>query len=185
MISGIRPGRKASLSVEFWYSKHMRSTVFSAGLGLLFVVSTATACGALRQNLRNQFVSYRGAWQCDGGDCKQGGMSRATKQHREGETDITHVTLNNQVAMVWNAGAPPESFSAQLRCGGGSAEVPAERIKAPGEHKIAGQKDSYVILVRAKDYDFIGDCKQVRVKTHATWEAGKKTYEAEAGLKLK
>ncbi|MCR9162082.1 MAG: hypothetical protein ACE37F_28500 [Nannocystaceae bacterium] len=90
----------------------------------------ALGCGALRQNLRNQFLSYRGAWQCEGGNCKMPAMKRSIKQHREGETDITHVTMHNQVAMVFNAGAAPDSFSAKISCGGDVAEVPAERIKA-------------------------------------------------------
>ncbi len=142
----------------------------------------ALGCGALRQNLRNQFLSYRGAWQCSGGNCKVAQMERSIKQHREGETNITHVTMHNQVAMVFNAGAVPDTFSARVSCGGDSADVPAERIKAPGDHGIAAQKDSYVVLVRPKDYAFSEGCKTYRVRAHATWEGGKKSYDVDAGL---
>lgn len=145
----------------------------------------ALGCGALRQNLRNQFLSYRGAWQCEGGKCKMPAMKRSIKQHREGETDITHVTMHNQVAMVFNAGAPPDSFSAKIACGGDSSDVPAERVKAPGAHKISGQSDSYVVLVRPSDYPFGEGCNKFRVTAHATWEGGKKEYDAVAGLELK
>ncbi len=149
------------------------------------VGSLATGCGALRQNLRNQFVSYRGAWQCQGGKCKMPAMKRATRAHREGETDVSHVELHNQVAMVFNAGAPPETFTARLACGSDAADVPAERIKAPGKHGISAQQDSYVVLVRPKDYPFAEGCSKFRVTTHATWEGGKKTYDLTAGLDVK
>lgn len=158
----------------------MRTT--AALVGCVLAGSFALGCGALRQNLRNQFVSYRGAWQCDGGKCKMPAMTRSTRAHREGEIDVTHVKMNNQVAMVFNAGAPPDSFSARIACGSDAADVPADRIKAPGQHGVAGQSDSYVILVRPKDYPFAEGCKQFRVKTHATWEGGKKSYDTEAGI---
>jgi hypothetical protein len=112
-------------------------------------------------------------------------MKRSTKQHREGETDISHVEMHNQVAMVFNAGAPPDSFSARISCGGDSADVPADRVKAPGQHGISGQSDSYVVLVRPGDYAFGESCNEFRVRAHATWEGGKKEYDAEAGLELK
>ncbi len=149
---------------------------------VLLAVPLSLGCGALRQNLRNQFLSYRGAWQCEGGNCKMPAMKRSTRQHREGETDISHVTMHNQVAMVFNAGAPPDSFSARVSCGGDAADVPADRIKAPGDHGISAQSDSYVVLVRPSDYPFGQGCKQFRVKAHATWEGGKKTYDQQAGL---
>ena len=112
-------------------------------------------------------------------------MKRSIKQHREGETDITHVQMHNQVAMVFNAGAAPDSFSAKISCDGDSAEVAADRIKAPGQHEISGQSDSYVILVRPGDYPFGESCKKFRVRAHATWEVGKKEYDFEAGIELK
>lgn len=176
----MRPGaRTCRAPAAGLYSPGMRRALLVLGLvGAPLVLG----CGALRQNLRNQFLSYRGAWQCQGGKCKVASMKRSIKQHREGETDITHVTMHNQVAMVFNAGAPPDSFSARISCGGDSADVPAERIKAPGQHDVAGQKDSYAIIVRPKDYPFAKGCKQFRVRAHATWEGGKKTYDAEAGL---
>lgn len=149
------------------------------GLGV-----TLIACGALRQNLRNQFLSFRGAWQCDAKGCKQPQMVRSKKSHREGEVDISHVKMQPQVGAVFNAGAEPESFSAKVKCGGNSADVAEKRIKAPGKHKISGQADSYVVLVRPSDHDFLEGCNQIRVVAHATWENGKRTYDEEAGLQV-
>ncbi len=156
----------------------------SLRVALVFgVLAGLGACGALRQNLRNEFVSYRGTWQCDKAGCKQAQMVRSKKAHRDGEINVAHVKIQPHVVMIFNAGAAPDSFSATLRCGGKSGPVPDARIKAPGRHKIAGQADSYALIVKRKDYAFAATCKDLRIVTHATWEGGKRTYEAEAGLK--
>lgn len=152
----------------------------------VLVVSVAAGiggCGALRQNLRNQFVSYRGTWACEQAGCNQKQMVRSRKAHREGEVNIAHVKIQPHVMMVFNAGAAPETFSATLSCAGSSGEVPSSQIRAPGKHQIAGQADSYAVIINRKHYPFAAKCKDLRVVAHATWESGKKTYEAEAGLK--
>ena len=153
-------------------------------MGIVFatVASAVFACG-LRQNLRNQFLSYRGAWHCDKKACGQAGMSRSTRGSRAGDVEITNVKMNPRVAMVVNAGAAPQTFSAQLACGGQTQEVPGERVLPPGQHKIAGQGDSYVILIEPGDYAF-SDCREYRLRAHATWENGKREYDLEAGIAI-
>jgi hypothetical protein len=153
-------------------------------MGIVFVTAASAtfACG-LRQNLRNQFLSYRGAWHCEKKECGQAGMTRSTRGSRSGDVEITSVKMNPRVAMVINAGAAPQTFTAELKCGGQTQEVPGERVLAPGTHKIAGQNDSYVVLIDATDYAF-GDCKEYRLHTQATWENGKRTYDLESGLSV-
>ncbi len=153
------------------------------GIVLVTAASAMFAC-ALRQNLRNQFLSYRGAWHCEKKACGQAGMTRSTRATRSGQVDITTVKMNPKVAMVINAGAPPETFTAQLACGGQTQQVPADKILGPGAHKISGQADSYVVLVDPADYAF-GDCNEYRLRAHATWEGGKRKYDLEAGLSVK
>jgi hypothetical protein len=151
---------------------------------VLVTAASATFACALRQNLRNQFLSYRGAWHCEKKPaCGQAGMTRSTRGSRAGEVDITNVKMNPKVAMVVNAGAPPESFTAKLACGGQTQDVPADNILGPGAHKIAGQADSYVVLVDPADYSF-GECNAYRLHAHATWENGKREYNLEAGLSV-
>lgn len=152
------------------------------GIVLVTAGSALFAC-ALRQNLRNQFLSYRGAWQCEKKACGQAGMTRSTRGSRAGEVEITNVKMNPKVAMVVNAGAAPQTFDVELACGGQTQEVPADKVLAPGTHKISGQSESYVVLVDPADYAF-GDCKEFRLHAHATWENGKREYDLEAGLQV-
>lgn len=161
-----------------------RFSGFSRAAVLVGLGVTVVACGSLRQNLRNQFLSFRGAWQCESKGCKQPEMVQSRKSHREGEVDVSHVKMQPRVAVVFNAGAEPETFSAKVKCGGNSGDVADAQIKAPGTHKISGQSDSYVVMVRRKDHDFLADCNAIRVVAHATWENGKRTFEDEAGLKI-
>lgn len=147
---------------------------------------TATAatmgCGALRQNLRNQFVSYRGAWHCESAGCDESSMKRSAKNHREGEVNITHVSLQPAAAMVFYPGTPVQSFTATVECGGQTADVPSDKVEAPGTHGISGEPDSWIVVIEASDYAMSG-CNTWRVTTHATWADGS-TYEEKAGIQV-
>lgn len=152
-------------------------------LAALALCATAVlACGALRQNLRNQFVSYRGTWACEKPGCDQAKMKRSTKNHRDGEVNITHAKLQPAVAMVFHPGAPVESMTASVECSGQRADVPAARLEAPGAHRIGGEGDSWVVMLDPSDYAMKG-CKVWRVTTHATWSDGS-TYQERAGVQV-
>jgi hypothetical protein len=155
------------------------------GLGPLAALSLCAtavlACGALRQNLRNQFVSYRGTWACEKPGCGEAQMKRSTKNQRDGEVNITHALLQPAVAMVFHPGSPVQSLTATVACSGKQADVPPAKVKAPGSHEIGGEGDSWVVLVDPADYDMKG-CKVWRVTTRATWSDGS-TYEETAGVK--
>lgn len=148
---------------------------------LTLAASTVCACGALRQNLKNQFVSYRGTWHCPQGKCTVPQMVRASKNHREGTVNITHAKLDPRAAMAFYPGAPVETFTATISCEGNSAPVPEDRLRPPGSHKLKGQSDSWVVIVDPSDYQF-GKCSTYRVTTHSTWEGGKKKYDESAGI---
>ena len=59
-------------------------------VGLVGAVG-ALGCGALRQNLRNQFVSYRGAWSCPSPGCKSNEVVQSKKGSNQGELRIKAV----------------------------------------------------------------------------------------------
>lgn len=109
-------------------------------------------------------------------------MKRSTKNHREGEVNITHARLQPAAAMVFNAGAPVQSMTASVECSGQRAEVPKTRIKAPGSHSIGGESESWVVVIDPADYAMKA-CKVWRVTTHATWSDGS-TYEERAGVQV-
>jgi hypothetical protein len=149
-------------------------------LAALALCATAVLACGLRQNLRNQFVSYRGTWACEKASCDEAQMKRSTKNHREGDVNITHARLQPAAAMVFHPGTPVESLTASVECSGQRADVPEARVKAPGSHGIGGESDSWVVVLDPADYSMKG-CKVWRVTTHATWPDGK-TYEERAGV---
>jgi hypothetical protein len=152
----------------------------SAGIAVsgLFVLS----CG-LRQNMRNEFTSYRGAWHCPNGACSVSGMERATKSHRDDTVNITHANVNPRVLLAFYPGKPVTGFTAKVSCGGGAEPVPDHRIERPGTHTLAVESDSWIVTLVAKDYTFGNSCKIFRVTTTSTWEDGA-TYEEEAGIQV-
>lgn len=152
--------------------------------GLVLLLSSVGGCGALKQNLRNQFVSYRGAYQCPEQGCKVSQMVRSTKNHREGQVNVTHVRLQPRAVMVFSAGTPVEDFSAEIACKEQSAPVPGERVKGPGTHGLKKESDSWLVIVDPADYDFPKTCKVFRVTTTATWDDGKATYQERAGIQV-
>lgn len=156
--------------------------MLAAGLGALAM--SMSSCAEMRQNVRNEFVSYRGAWFCPASGCAEAKMQRSAKAHREGELTVNHGKIANGAALVFNAGKTPDTFSADVTdCGGKSAPVPADKVKAPGSHGIVGQSDSYVVIVDPQDYPDLElgkSCKKWTVSTHASWPKGK--WEQKAAL---
>jgi hypothetical protein len=166
-----------------WYQGSMKTMRGLGPLACITVCATAVlACGALRQNLRNQFVSYRGTWACEKSGCEEAQMKRSTKNHREGDVNVTHARPRPAVAMVFHPGTPVDSMTASVECGGQRAGVPAQSIKGPGTHGIGGESDSWVVRLDPADYEMKG-CKVWRVTTHATWSDGS-TYDEIAGVKV-
>jgi hypothetical protein len=162
----------------------MAMTARPARVGTLLALALSlVACGALRQNLKNQFVSFRGAWQCPSPGCGAAKMVRSNQGHREGDVKVSHVKMQPRVALVFYPGTPVDTFTAKVSCGGQSADVPAGKIRAPGSHKIQGQSDAWVVILKADDYSF-GDCKDYRVMTHSTWENGKREYDEPGGIRV-
>lgn len=155
-----------------------------AGLGL-----TATGCG-LRQNLRNEFVSYRGAWFCEKKDCAEKDMKRSAKGHNEGDSlRIMHGKLQPRAALAFNPGKPVVSFSAKVAdCKGKEIAVPDGSVKAPGSHDLSGEGESWVVVLdRAELSDLTieskGSCAILKVTTHATWEKGT-SYDERGGIQV-
>jgi hypothetical protein len=136
-----------------------------------------SSCAEMRQNWRSEFVSYRGAWFCGKPGCDEAQMQRSSRAHREGDLTVNHGKLANGVALVFSAGKPPDTMTAEVSdCKGKSAPVPGDKLKAPGSHGIAGQKDAWVVRVDRDDYpdlELDKGCKKWTVSTHATWPKGK------------
>lgn len=172
------------------------SSAVSSGSGLLLAAAlgtglglASTACG-LRQNLRNEFVSYRGAWFCETKDCAEKEMKRSAKGHNEGDSlRIMHGKLQPRAALVFNPGKPVTSFSAKVAdCKGKEVPVPDSSVKAPGSHDISGEGESWVVVLdRAELSDLTieskGSCAILKVTTHATWEKDT-TYDERGGIQV-
>jgi hypothetical protein len=142
---------------------------------LAFSLLGCVACGALCQNMRGEFVSYRGAWFCAEAGCGEAQMKRSDRAHREGEITINHGKPNPNVALVFNAGKPVKTMTATVEACGKSVDVPADAVKAPGSHGIAGESESWVVVVDPGSYGELDKaCKNWKVTTHSTWDKGTK-----------
>ena len=151
---------------------------------LVLLLVAATGCGTLKQNLRNQFVSFRGAYQCREEGCKTAQMVRSTKTHREGDVNVSHVQLRPRAVLVFSPGTVVEGFTARVACRGRDADVPDERIKAPGTHGLKQEGESWLVIIDPADYEFGAQCDTFRVTTTATWDDGKATYQERAGIQV-
>ena len=72
------------------------------GTSLLLVAS----CAELRQNLRGQELSYRGAHFCEGSTCKDNQLVASRRGTREGTTDIATIKLGSKAALAFTFGRP-------------------------------------------------------------------------------
>lgn len=156
-----------------------------AGVAAGATLAGTVACGEMRQNMRGEYVTYRGAWFCAKAGCDDTSMQRSAKAHRVGEMTVNHGKVTAGAALVFKPQKTPQTFTAKVSdCAGQVADVPADKIKAPGAHGIAGQSDCYVVRVDPKDYPALAfgkDCKSWTVATHSTFDKGT-SWEAKAGL---
>lgn len=156
-------------------------------LGPLLALSLG-GCGALRQNLKNEFVSYRGAWSCASAGCKSSEVVQSKKGRTQGELRIAEVALQPHAGLVFYPGKPVETLTATVRdCKGKSKEVPSDKVQPPGRHKIGAEPTSWVVwLDEALVSDLEvgqGECAVLIVKTHSTWDDGK-VYDAEGAIEI-
>jgi hypothetical protein len=153
----------------------LRAALALAILGML--VLGVGACAEARQNLRGEFVSYRGAWFCGKPGCDEQKMQRSSQAHREGDLTVNHGKVKNGVALVFSAGKAPKTLTASVKdCKGNTADVPGDKVKAPGSHAVSGQSDAWAVIVMPEDYPGLElgkSCKTWTVTTHAEWDKGK------------
>lgn len=164
-----------------------RVPMFAPSIVLVFATSLL-ACSALRQNVRGQELSYRGAWHCASGPCEPGEMVKSMVGTRDGEVMINTVKLDPQTGLAFTAAASFDSLTAKVHdCKGNVVDVPAADIVMPGKHgiKASDASESWVVwldpsalggLERGK-----GACAVWKVEATATWSDGA-TYSLTAGV---
>ncbi|PRP90845.1 hypothetical protein ENSA5_60950 [Enhygromyxa salina] len=159
---------------------------------VICVLATSLAgCAALRQNMRGQELSYRGAWHCEAGSCKAGDMVKSTSGTREGTVNINTVKLAPKAGMAFTAAAPFDTLTATARdCKGESVEISSANIIAPGDHGIRDQdaRESWVVWVDPSELSGLergkGACAVWKVEATATWSDGA-SYSLTAGVDIK
>ncbi|MCH9683035.1 MAG: hypothetical protein K0V04_16485 [Deltaproteobacteria bacterium] len=164
----------------------MRATVVS---GLILAVAASAACGALRQNLRDQFVSYRGAWFCEESGCNTRDVTQSKRGSNQGELQVSEVKMQPHVGLVFYPGTPPVGMTATVRdCKGKSKDIPKDKVQPPGRHRISAESDSWVIWLDDKlvaDLEVgSGKCSVLTVGIHATWDDDS-VYDAQGGVSVK
>jgi hypothetical protein len=161
----------------------------SALIGLASI-TTLVACASLRQNIRGQELSYRGAWYCEANNCEPGDMVISRAGTRDGEVNINTVKLAPKAAMMFTAAAPFDSLTATVRdCKGKNVPVPSSDIVAAGKHGVGDQdaRESWVVWIDPASLGGLqhstGACAVWKVEATATWSDGA-TYSLTAGLDI-
>ena len=167
----------------------MQSLTFRVGLVGFVLASAIGGCASLRQNMRGQELSYRGAWYCEAADCKPGEMVQSRSGTRDGEVTINTVKLAPKAAMIFTAAAAFDSLTATVRdCKGNSAEVPSSDIAAAGKHGVGDSdaRESWVIWIDPASLSGLKrskGCTVWKVDATATWSDGA-TFSLTAGVDI-
>lgn len=164
-----------------------RVPILATSVVLVFATSLS-ACAALRQNVRGQELSYRGAWHCSSGACEAGEMVKSMVGTRDGEVMVNTVKLDPKVGLAFTAAAAFDSLTATVRdCKGNAAEVPASDIVTPGKHGIddGDAHESWIVWVDPSALGKLergtGACAVWKIEAKATWSDGA-TYSLTAGV---
>ncbi len=160
-------------------------------LGLLGIVLASLAgCAELRQNLRGQELSYRGAWFCAGTSCNAGDLVISQKGTRDGTTDIATIELGSKAALAFTAASAFETLTANVRdCKGKSAAVPASSIVPPGKHQVgdSSAKESWIIWLDRSELRSLelggGKCARWMIDAKAGWTDGA-SYSMTVGVEV-
>lgn len=167
------------------------SVIVRVGVLGLVLAGMLGGCASLRQNMRGQELSYRGAWYCETANCKPGEMVQSRSGTRDGEVSINTVKLAPKAAMAFTAAAPFDSLTAVARdCKGNSVEVPSRDIVPAGKHGIrdGDARESWVVWVDPGSLSGLqrgkGRCAVWKVEATATWSDGA-SYSLSAGVDIK
>jgi hypothetical protein len=165
-----------------------RVPLFATSLVLVLATLAATACASLRQNVRGQELSYRGAWHCSSGACEAGEMVKSMVGTRDGEVMVNTVKLDPKSGLAFTAAAPFDSLTATVRdCKGNAVEVPAADIVMPDKHGITDSdaRESWIVWIDPSALGKLergkGACAVWKVQANATWSDGA-TYSLTAGI---
>lgn len=148
-------------------------------LSLALLLGASLGCAAMRQNLRGQELSYRGAWFCEQADCKPEQMVISRAGTREGTTDIASVSLRPKAALAFTAAAAFDSLEATVRdCEGHSAKVPEGSITPAGKHEVgdSSARESWIVWIDPGELAGLergaGKCARWMIDAKATWSDG-------------
>jgi hypothetical protein len=159
-------------------------------VGSIFLLTVTTVgCAQMRQNLRGQELSYRGAWFCPEADCGEKAMTRSTRGTREDGADIATVKLQPRAALAFTAEAPFDRLVATVSdCKGKQVQLPDDAILPAGSHRIgdANARESWVVVLdRAALQGKLklgkGGCARWMVDVTATWSDGA-SFSSRAGI---
>lgn len=166
-----------------------RTAAHSSSLfGALLLASIG--CAELRQNLRGQELSYRGAWFCEDSSCKGGQLVKSTRGTRDGTTDIATIELESKAALAFTAASAFETLDATVRdCKGNTASVPASSIVPGGKHEVgdASARESWIIWIDPSELGKLelgtGKCSRWLIDARAGWTDGA-SYSMTVGVEV-
>lgn len=166
----------------------MRAATFAL-LAPVLGLGIASGCAEMRQNMRGQELSYRGAWYCEQPGCAPADMVLSRSGSREGTTSINQVELQPKAALAFTAAAEFETLEATVRdCAGNSAAIPAGDIERAGSHEVGDQsaRESWIVWIDPASLSGLElgpSCKIWKVEARASWPDGA-AYSLVAGVEV-
>lgn len=154
------------------------------------MIMGSTGCAELRQNMRGQELSYRGAWFCEGSSCKDDELVVSRRGTRDGTTDIATIKLDSHAALAFTAASAFETLEANVRdCKGKTAAVPATSILPAGKHQVgdADVRESWIVRIDPSELASLelgsGKCARWLVDAKASWTDGA-SYSMTVGVEV-
>lgn len=173
---------------------HPASSLASVLASTTFAVVASVAmlgCSELRQNLRGQELSFRGAWYCEANECSDAALTRSRVGTTEGTTPVVSVKFIPRVALAFTAETVFDSLAVTVKdCEGHEAELPADAIRRPSEHEIGPEdaRESWMVEVEPRalkglgvTYGDRGACGRLDLHVVGTWVDGAK-YKLDVAL---
>jgi hypothetical protein len=158
---------------------------------LVAALALSSGCAELKQNLRGQELSFRGAYDCAASSCEDAALARSRVGTTEGTTPVVSVKFIPRVTLAFTAETAFESLTATAKdCSGNAAELPPEAISKPGSHAIGAEdaRESWMVEIEPRalkglglEYGDRGPCGRLDVHVVGTWVDGAK-YSLDVAL---
>jgi hypothetical protein len=139
---------------------------------------------AVRQNMKGQELSFRGAWECGTAGCGEAEMSRSNAGRRDGAMDVVAVALRPRAALLFASAAPFSALEVEVTdCDGAAITLAPAQIEPVDQTELVAPVGSTVVWLDAGQAKALkrspeGPCQTWIVEATATWADGARYTQA-------